>query len=73
MLVNLTVKVFEDIEDYFLYVGFLLQKLTYRMYCNLCRTFFRKFKFDYSLQPEVDFRSRGNFVLLFVLFLFHIT
>lgn len=86
MLVNLTVKVFEDIENYFLYTGFLLQKFTHRMDCDLCCTFFREvefsggntaeshtFKFDYSLQPEVDFRSRGNFVLLFVLFLFHIT
>ena len=46
MLVNLTVKVFEDIEDYFLYAGFLLQKLTHRMYCNLCRTFFREVEFS---------------------------
>ena len=34
MLVNLTVKVFEDIENYFLYTGFLLQKFTHRMDCE---------------------------------------
>ena len=46
MLVNLTVKVFEDIENYFLYTGFLLQKFTHRMDCDLCCTFFRKVEFS---------------------------
>ena len=46
MLVNLTVKVFEDIENYFLYTGFLLQKFTHRMDCDLCCTFFREVEFS---------------------------